>query len=93
MRLIEISLPQTRYQVLSGQGENIFSATDWQRYRFLHVFDIGRGRYITNYYSVFAEAHLGERVLGRRPNSQFLNYARVVPSVWDTNNNIIGYES
>lgn len=92
MRLIEISIPQTKYLVLSGQGENLFSATDWQRYRFLHVFDMGRSRYITNYYPVFAEAFLGERVLGRLPNSQVLNYARVVPARWDTNNTINGYE-
>ncbi len=92
MRLIEISIPQTRYWVLSGQGENLFSATDWNRYRFLHVFDMGRSRYITNYYSVFSEAHLGERVLGRLPNSPVLNYARVVPAQWDANNNISSYE-
>lgn len=92
MRLIEISIPQTRYWVLSGQGENVFSATDWNRYRFLHVFDMGRSRYITNYYPVFAEAHLGERVLGRLPNSPVLNYARVVPAQWDSQNNISGYE-
>ncbi|QEY16743.1 hypothetical protein D0C16_12650 [Cellvibrio sp. KY-GH-1] len=92
MRLIEISIPQTKYLVLSGQGENLFSATDWQRYRFLHVFDMGRSRYITNYYPVFAEAFLGERVLGRLPNSQVLNYARVVPARWDANNTISGYE-
>lgn len=92
MRLIEISIPQTRYWVLSGQGENVFSATDWNRYRFLHVFDMGRSRYITNYYPVFAEAHLGERVLGRLPNSPVLNYARVVPAQWDNHNNISGYE-
>lgn len=92
MRLIEISIPQTKYLVLSGQGENLFSATDWQRYRFLHVFDMGRGRYITNYYPLFAEAHLGERVLGRLPNSPVLNYARVVPASWDANNNISSYE-
>ena len=92
MRLIEISIPQTRYWVLSGQGENVFSATDWNRYRFLHVFDMGRSRYITNYYPVFAEAHLGERVLGRLPNSPVLNYARVVPAQWDANDNISGYE-
>lgn len=92
MRLIEINLPQTRYVILSGQGENVFSATDWQRYRFLHVFDIGRGRNITNYYPLFAEAHLGERVLGRLPNSKVLNYARVVPAQWDMNNNISAYE-
>lgn len=92
MRLIEISLPQTRYVVLSGQGENIFSATDWQRYRFLHVFDIGRGRNITNYYPLFSEAHLGERVIGRLPNSNVLNYARVVPAQWDANNKVNAYE-
>lgn len=92
MRLIEISIPQTKYMVISGQGEKLFSLTDWQRYRFLYVFDIGRGRNITNYYPVFAEAFLGERVLGRLPNSTVLNYARVVPSSWDINNNIIGYE-
>ncbi|WP_152625368.1 hypothetical protein [Cellvibrio sp. OA-2007] len=92
MRLIEISIPQTRYLILSGEGESLFSATDWNRYRFLHVFDMGRSRYITNYYSVFAEAHLGERVLGRLPNSSVLNYARVVPAQWDANNNISGYE-
>ena len=92
MRLIEISIPQTRYLVLSGQGENLFSATDWQRYRFLHVFDMGRSRQITNYYPVFAEAFLGERVLGRLPNSQVLSYARVVPASWAPNNTINGYE-
>lgn len=92
MRLLEISIPQTKYLVLSGQGENLFSTTDWQRYRFLHVFDIGRGRHITNYYPVFAEANLGERVLGRLPNSAVLNYARVVPASWDANNAINGYE-
>lgn len=92
MRLLEISIPQTRYTILSGEGENIFSSTDWQRYRFLYVFDIGRGRNITNYYPLFAEAYLGERVLGRLPNSQVLNYARVVPAAWDANNNTQAYE-
>lgn len=92
MRLLEISIPQTRYTILSGEGENIFSSSDWQRYRFLHVFDIGRGRNITNYYPLFAEAYLGERVLGRLPNSPVLNYARVVPAAWDENNNTKAYE-
>jgi hypothetical protein len=92
MRLVEITIPQTRYLVLSGQGENLFAATDWQRYRFLHVFDMGRSRYITNYYPLFAEAYLGERVLGRLPQSSVLNFARVVPSNWDANEKIIGYE-
>lgn len=92
MRLLEIGIPQTRYLVLSAEGEKLFSTTSWRRYRFLHVFDIGRGRHITNHYPVFAEAHLGERVLGRLPNSAVLNYARVVPSSWDSNNNINQYE-
>lgn len=92
MRLLEISIPQTRYTVLSGEGQSIFSSTDWQRYRFLYVFDIGRGNNITNYYPLFADAYLGERVLGRLPNSQVLNYARVVPAAWDENNNTKAYE-
>lgn len=92
IRLLEISIPQTRYTILSGEGQSLFSSTDWLRYRFLYVFDIGRGQHITNYYPLFAEAHLGERVLGRLPNSQVLNYARVVPAAWDDNNNIKAYE-
>lgn len=92
LRLIEISIPQTRYLILSGQGESIFSSTPFQRFRFHHVFDMGRGRQITNYYPVFSDAYLGERVLGRLPNSPVLNFARVVPSQWDANNKTIGYE-
>lgn len=91
LRLFELNIPQTRYLVLSGGGENLFSATDWRRYRFLHVFDMGRSRQITNYYPLFSEANLGERVLGRLPNSPVLNYARLVPAKWD-NHKIIGYE-
>ncbi|WP_049631885.1 hypothetical protein [Cellvibrio sp. pealriver] len=92
IRLLEIAIPQTKYIVFSGQGEGLFSATDYQRYRFIHVFDMGRNRYTTQHYAVFADAHLGERVLGRLPNSPVLNYARLVPSSWDTNNTIIAYE-
>jgi len=92
MRLLEISIPQTRYTILSGEGQSVFSSADWLRYRFLYVFDIGRGASITNYYPLFADAHLGERVLGRLPNSQVLNYARVVPAAWDENNNTNAYE-
>lgn len=92
MRLLEITIPQTRYTILSGEGQSLFSTADWQRYRFLYVFDIGRGNHITNYYPLFADAYLGERVLGRLPNSQVLNYARVVPAAWDEQNNTSAYE-
>lgn len=92
MRLLDITMAQTNYLVLSGLGEGIFSTTHWTQYRFLHVLDVGRGRGIVNYYPLFADAGLGEQVLGRLPGSDYLNYARLVPSDWNTQRQVTRYE-
>ncbi len=92
MRLLDITMEQTNYLVLSGLGEGIFSTTNWKQYRFLHVLDVGRGRGIVNYYPLFADAGLGEQVLGRLPGSNYLNYARLVPTDWNFERQATRYE-
>jgi len=92
MRLINIDMAHTNYLVLSGLGEGIFSTTHWNQYRFLHVLDVGRGHGIVNYYPLFSIAGLEEKVLGRLPDSIYLNYARLVPTQWDHNRVATRYE-
>lgn len=88
-RLLEIKLPKRHYQVLAGPGTGLFGAGDWQRYGFLHVVDVSAAPI---YYPLYADAYLGEHVLGRLPNSPVLNYARLVPASHGKTGEIDAYE-
>ncbi|MFR0689761.1 hypothetical protein ACLUTX_10205 [Enterobacterales bacterium AE_CKDN230030158-1A_HGKHYDSX7] len=77
-RLLEVRLAKKRYQILAGTGDGLFSVGDWQRYGFLHVLDLSTPS-APVYYPLFADAGLGERVLGQLPGSKELNFARLVP--------------
>lgn len=90
-RLLEVSLPKKRYQVLAGPGAGLFGVGDWQRYGFLHVIDLSTPSAPT-YYPLIADAYLGERALGRLPGSTVLNYARLVPASRSRNGEIEAYE-
>ncbi|MCJ1879808.1 hypothetical protein [Pseudomonas nitroreducens] len=76
-RLLDIKLPKRHYQVLAGPGTGLFGAGDWRLYGFLHVVDVSTPA--PTYYPLYAEASLGEHLLGRLPGSAVLNYARLVP--------------
>jgi hypothetical protein len=90
-RLLEITLPRKRYQVISATGEGLFRIGDWQRFGVLHVVDISQ-RWAPLHYPLIAEAGLRERVLGRLPGSPTLNYLRLVPAHWATADDITAYE-
>lgn len=77
-RLLDIKLPKRHYQVLAGPGTGLFGAGEWRLYGFLHVVDVSTAA--PTYYPLYAEASLGEHVLGRLPGSAVLNYARLVPA-------------
>lgn len=89
VRLLEINVPEKRYQVLSGKGAGLFGAGDWQRYDFLHVVEVGA---TPAYFPLYADAYLGVRVLGRLPDSPVLNYARLVPASRSNDGEIDAYE-
>lgn len=89
--LLEVTLPKKKYVVIAGIGAGLYGIGDWQRFGFLHVIDTSvRGAPV--YYPLFAEAGLRDKVIGRLPNSNVLNFARLVPSRWATNTQINGYE-
>lgn len=88
-RLLEFKLPKKHYQVLAGPGAGLFGVGDWQRYGFLHVVDVSAAPI---YYPLYADAYLGEHVLGRLPDSPVLNYARLVPASRSRNGEIDAYE-
>lgn len=80
-RLLEMEAGRNRYLVMTGPGATLFSVGDWQRFSFLEVLNVTR-KGAVQHYALVADAHLGERVLGRLPGSPVLNYARLVPSAW-----------
>lgn len=80
-RLLEMEAGRNRYLVMTGPGATLFSVGDWQRFGFLEVLNVTR-KGAVQHYALVADAHLGERVLGRLPGSPVLNYARLVPSAW-----------
>lgn len=89
--LLEVTLPKKKYLVIAAIGAGLYGIGDWQRFGFLHVIDTSvRGAPV--HYPLFAEAGLRDKVLGRLPNSNVLNFARVVPSRWTTNTQVDGYE-
>ncbi|GMV31535.1 MAG: hypothetical protein AMXMBFR59_36600 [Rhodanobacteraceae bacterium] len=89
--LLEVTLPKKKYLVIAGIGAGLYGIGDWQRFGFLHVIDTSvRGAPV--HYPLFAEAGLRDKVLGRLPNSNVLNFARLVPSRWTTNTQVDGYE-
>ncbi|MBL8301127.1 MAG: hypothetical protein JNN30_22545 [Rhodanobacteraceae bacterium] len=89
--LLEVTLPKKRYLVLSGIGAGLYGIGDWQRFSFLHVIDASvRGAPV--HYPLFSEAGLRDKVIGRLPNSNVLNFARLVPSRWASNTQINSYE-
>lgn len=89
--LLEVTLPKKKYLVIAGMGAGLYGIGDWQRFGFLHVIDASvRGAPV--HYPLFAEAGLRDKVLGKLPNSNVLNFARLVPSRWATNTQVNGYE-
>ncbi|WP_440468525.1 hypothetical protein ACKI1H_12730 [Pseudomonas sp. YH-1] len=77
-RLLEISWPKKRYQVLVSPGAGLFGVGDWQRYGFLQVIDTSVPS-APLHYPLYTEADQGEHALGRLADSPVLNYARLVP--------------
>ncbi|MDH0293415.1 hypothetical protein N7414_30215 [Pseudomonas sp. GD04087] len=90
-RLLEINLPDRRYQVIASSGAGLFGVGDWRRYGFLHVIDVSTPSAPT-YYPLYADANLGEHALGRLPGSAVLNYARLVPASRNKAGEIEAYE-
>lgn len=90
-RLLEISLPKKRYQLIAGPGTGLFGVGDWQRYGFLHVVDVSSPS-APVYYPLYADADLAEHALGRLPDSPELNYARLVPASRNKAGEIDAYE-
>lgn len=90
-RLLDMNLAKKHYQVLVGSGTGLFAVGDWQRYGFLHVLDVSSPA-APVYYPLYADAHLGELVLGRLPDSAVLNYARLVPTSRGPDGEFDGYE-
>lgn len=90
-QLLSMRILNRHYQVLSATGDGLFTVGDWQRFGFLHVVDVTSRRRPVHY-ALIAEAGLRDRVLGRLPGSEVLNYMRLVPSRHDKQQNVLAYE-